>query len=310
MKLTKYEQQIGLDKALSRRERKSLLRKQYGKQRSKEHSASDVNFQEARSNDVDNKNNTSGLVEEIEIVTHQTDSDVELLDAQNSQSESRQEDRNNFPVELDDKSRIFSVDERDNASTLEEDAIKLKTDEGGLKLSVTQYRHSNLPVSSSEGIDLQMVGNEVDIEAMENGKQTTEVRYSSWNFDKIIFPDFGIDTSTIVLEQPHKNQTPDNFETNCTKYQFERVSSINQKKEKKKSKKEETDIDKNLKFSNPFMGLGYNKGIKSCKNWQEYKLEMNRRRTERKRRSEFPHLYADVEPLVKPEGAISTGMYV
>lgn len=142
----------------------------------------------------------------------------------------------------------------------------------------------------------------------ETAQKVSLPKYSNWDFNEIVFPNFSTSESVISIPAPNKKCVPGHFNLSLSEYRFEKKLYINTKKEKReRGEKREEEIE-NLKFSFSEIMTNARKCGKSCKNWAEYKKGVKQKEECWDRSHDLPHLYADgLQPLVKPELATSTG---
>lgn len=140
----------------------------------------------------------------------------------------------------------------------------------------------------------------------------TRVKYSSWNFDEIVFPNFFSGDQVVNIHRPNTDYIPQgsDLDFHNKSYDYDKTKFINTKKDKKKNQLKDKESEKNLEFSHPDIMTGWQKVKKSCRNWTEYKQARIREKQSWNRSTAFPHLYNDkIEPLVKPESASCTCKY-
>lgn len=136
-----------------------------------------------------------------------------------------------------------------------------------------------------------------------------KLNLSNWNFNEIVFPDFGTGVDgvdDVKLTRPQGRLLPGHFDLAKEQYHFNRKEMINKKTVKYLSE-EFSWNDESLEFSYPEIMTGHSDVKKSCKNWAEYKSCQNLYSKSWDRSQYLSHLYGDeVKPLVLPEDAAST----
>lgn len=125
---------------------------------------------------------------------------------------------------------------------------------------------------------------------------------SKWNFNEILFPNFGSDNDCVVVKRPDVKFTPGGLQVVADEYSFRKSDYVNTKRVKRSHR----DQDRAMTFSRPDIMTGF--ALRSCKNWTEYKKLM-KSLAQRDRTQDFPHLYsAELQPLVDPQFASTTGI--
>lgn len=176
------------------------------------------------------------------------------------------------------------------------------------KLSETEVQNNDEGIESSSGhgaFDACSSNFVSEVAKRKDGedstRQKTETPISKWNFDEIVFPNFGVDNNTVTLTKPSFKFTPGRLDVAKDEYSFLKYDNINQKKEKRKGRERKP----NLRFSRPDVMEVFQFAKRQSKTWLEFKT-MNR---DKERKDMAPSLYTEeLQPLVDPLHASSTGM--
>ena len=210
-------------------------------------------------------------------------------------------------VDTDETEGIKGDDKTENdrrTSAVTEDSTEAKMDYSENEKSVQNDSERNverMSVADLEGkFDFSAV---IAKYTSSNESNKVYLPISRWDFNKIVFPNFGISSDSVKLAKPDMKFTPGGFEVISKEYSFLKSEHVNKKKEKRKGREQKS----RLRFSRPDVMEQLSEIKQSCKSWSEFKVR-RREIEQRERTAVVPCLYSEeLQPLVDPLRASSTG---
>ncbi|XP_060575614.1 tRNA-splicing endonuclease subunit Sen54-like [Ruditapes philippinarum] len=287
---TKYERKIGLDKHVSRKKKKN---------REKQNENKNNNNQ---SMDVDGAGDVTKNTDCRQTVSSSIQGKSSAISGNEFGSQSKRQitkDQSDCRTNNKDEQIGGNCKNKDESVWFERDVSCLKH----LSENIKTPKSSNLGINdvNQEGLCNEMPGNK--------DNEVEETKQSRSNFDDIEFPNFKSSSERVLVHSPNVKYIPQGPDVSFseTQYSFDKKLYINTKKIKRKQQILDEALVQELDFSYPEIMTSWYKVKKSCTNWQQYKMAVQKEKSSWDRKSVFPHLYGDkVKPLVKPENSRST----